>query len=70
MLNDEQLAKKSFRAMEDFIALKSKSDDLVQRVFKAQKSTIVKDAFSKFLNIDSNIVAEYLAKYLDFNLKK
>ena len=70
MLNDEQLAKKSFRAMEDFIELKKKSDELVARVFKDPKIKIVKDAFLKFLNIDSNIVAEYLAKFLDFNLKK
>ncbi len=70
MLNDEQLAKKSFRAMEDFIELKRKSDDLVYRVFKDSKTKIVKDAFLKFLNIDSNIVAEYLAKFLDFHLKK
>lgn len=29
MLNDEQLAKKQHRAMEDFIEFKKKSDDLV-----------------------------------------
>lgn len=84
MLNDETLAKKSFRAMEDFIEYKKKSDDLCQRVFFSntvgQVTTgssmsqmgqkIVRKAFEEFLNIDSNIVAEYLAKFLDFHLKK
>ncbi len=70
MLNDEQLAKKQFRAMEDFIEVHRKASELVQRVFNDQKNKIVKDAFEKFLNIDPNIVAEYLAKFLDFHLKK
>ena len=30
----------------------------------------VRSAFEKFLNIDPNIIAEYLAKFLDFYLKK
>lgn len=30
----------------------------------------VKSAFERFLNIDPNIIAEYLAKFLDFYLKK
>lgn len=30
----------------------------------------VKTAFEKFLNIDPNIISEYLAKFLDFYLKK
>jgi hypothetical protein len=56
--------------MEDFIDVHRKSTELVQRVFNDQKNKIVKDAFEKFLNIDPNIVAEYLAKFLDFHLKK
>ena len=32
-LNDEQLAKKSFRAIEDFIEYKHKCVELVERVF-------------------------------------
>jgi len=56
--------------MEDFIDVHRKSTELVQRVFSDQKNKIVKDAFEKFLNIDPNIVAEYLAKFLDFHLKK
>ena len=30
----------------------------------------MRNAFEKFLNIDPNIIAEYLAKFLDFYLKK
>jgi hypothetical protein len=70
MLNDEQLATKGFRAIEDFIQFKARSDDLVARVFAKQEVKVVKKAFEKFLNIDPNIIAEYLAKYLDFYLKK
>ena len=56
--------------MEDFIEFKKKSDDLVSRVFHTQKTMIVRKAFEEFLNVDPNIVAEYLAKFLDFYLKK
>ena len=31
---------------------------------------MVRLAFEKFLNIDPNIIAEFLAKYLDQSLKK
>ena len=31
---------------------------------------MVDKAFEKFLNIEPNIVAEYLAKFLDLNMKK
>lgn len=34
------------------------------------KKLAVNEGFSEFLNIEPNIVAEYLAKYLDFHLKK
>ena len=34
MLNDEKLAKKTFRAIEDFIEFKKQCDDLVIRVFQ------------------------------------
>jgi hypothetical protein len=70
MLNDEQLAKKSFRAIEDFIQLRVNSEVLVKRVFGATENKIVRLAFEKILNVDSNIIAEYLAKYLDLHLKK
>lgn len=70
MLNDETLAKKGFRAIEDFILFKAQSDDVVTRVFANHETKIVRQAFERFLNIDPNIVAEYLAKYLDFYLKK
>ena len=70
MLNDEQLAKKNFRAIEDFIQFRAKSEDLVKRVFVMAENKIVRLAFEKILNVDSNIIAEYLAKFLDFHLKK
>lgn len=75
MLNDEKLAKKTFRAIEDFIVFKKQCDDLVIRVFQRKEMQTlflksVKLAFEKFLNIDPNIIAEYLAKFLDFYLKK
>ena len=70
MLNDEQLAKKTFRAIEDFIEYKHKADELVERVFQGKEmqetfKKMVRQAFEKFLNIDPNIIAEYLAKFLD-----
>lgn len=70
MLNDDELAKKQYRAMEDFIELYRKSSGLVNQVFNDLKNKIVSEAFKQFLNIDPNIVAEYLAKFLDFHLKK
>jgi len=75
MLNDEALAKKTFRAIEDFIEFKKQCDDLVIRVFQRKDMQeifmkCVRTAFEKFLNIDPNIIAEYLAKFLDFYLKK
>lgn len=75
MLNDEKLAKKTFRAIEDFIEFKKQCLDLVMRVFQRKEEQImftkcVRNAFEKFLNIDPNIIAEYLAKFLDFYLKK
>ena len=56
--------------MEDFIELQRKSSELVQSVFIDLKNKIVREAFLKVLNIDPNISAEYLAKFLDFHLKK
>jgi cullin 4 len=75
MLNDEKLAKKTFRAIEDFIEFKKQCLDLVMRVFQRKEeqtmfTKCVRTAFEKFLNIDPNIIAEYLAKFLDFYLKK
>mmetsp|Transcript_18371 Transcript_18371/g.13238 ORF Transcript_18371/g.13238 Transcript_18371/m.13238 type:complete len:96 (-) Transcript_18371:1160-1447(-) len=75
MLNDEELAKKSFKAIEDFIEFKKSADELVERVFTEKEilpmfKAAVKEAFESFLNIDPGIVAEYLAKFIDFNLKK
>ena len=75
MLNDEQLAKKTFKAVEDFIEYKHKAEELVERVFQGKElqttfKKMVRQAFEKFLNIDPNIIAEYLAKFLDMSLKR
>jgi hypothetical protein len=48
---------------------------LVVRVFQTKSVQdeflkVVDKAFEKFLNIEPNIVAEYLAKFLDLNMKK
>lgn len=76
LLNDEELAKKGFKAIEDFIEFRTKSVSLVKEVFAEQKQVelflykAVNDGFSDFLNIEPNIVAEFLAKFLDFHMKK
>lgn len=38
MLNDEEIARKAFRAMEDFIEFRAKSEALCQRVFVQGKA--------------------------------
>ena len=76
MLNDEELAKKGFKAIEDFIIFRQNSVNLVRQVFQNEQlhqfflNKAVNEGFSDFLNIEPNIVAEYLAKFLDFHLKK
>lgn len=70
------MAKKGFRAIEDFIEFRTKSVSLVKSVFPTEHmqtlfhKNAVNDAFSDFLNIEPNIVAEFLAKFLDFHMKK
>ena len=76
MLNDEELAKKGFRAIEDFISFRTQSVALVKDVFQQEQvqtlilKNAVNEGFSDFLNIEPNIVAEFLAKFLDFHMKK
>lgn len=76
MLHDEELAKKGFRAIEDFVEFRQKSVGLVKAVFQNEQlqtlflTKAVNEGFSDFLNIEPNIVAEFLAKFLDFHLKK
>ena len=54
MLNDEELAKKSFRAMEDFIEFRLKSVELVKAVFASESiqnqflTKAVNDGFSDY----------------------
>ena len=75
MIKDEIFIKKSFKCVEDLIHFRKKADSLISRVF-SDKETLdifkggVKEALEHFLNIHSNVMAEYLAKFLDFHLKK
>lgn len=75
MLKSEINVKKSFKILEDILEYKKKCEDLIQKVFIEKENydlfkSGIKEAFEYFLNIDSNKIAEYLAKYLDFHLKK
>tara|TARA_B110000285_G_C14953804_1_gene528146 strand:+ start:283 stop:675 length:393 start_codon:yes stop_codon:yes gene_type:complete len=79
MLNDEDLAKKESRAIEDFIEYRQKSVDLVKKVFSHQNDpqlqnflkNAVHEGFSEFLNKEGpHYVAEHLAKFLDIHLRK
>lgn len=75
MLKDEANAKKQFKIVEDLLEFKKKSEELISRVFSEKEyldlfKSAVKEGFEYFLNIDPNKIAEYLAKYLDFHLKK
>lgn len=75
LLKDEKIVKKSFKCIEDFLEFKKVSEDLIVKVF-TEKEHIdlfkqgVKESFEYFLNIDSNKIAEFLAKFLDYHLKK
>jgi hypothetical protein len=75
-LNDEELAKKGFRAIEDFIEFRKKADELVRKVFPNPQicdlfnKGAVQKGFEDFMNIEPNIVAEFLAKFLDYHMKK
>jgi hypothetical protein len=61
--------------VDDILEYKRKADYLIIRVFNDNENINsfkngVKDALDWFLNIDSSKTAEYLAKFLDFHLKK
>jgi cullin 4 len=76
MLMDEELAKKESKAIEDFIEFRQSSVELVKKVFSGPQQTnflknAVHEGFSVFLNKEGpEFVAEHLAKYLDFHLRK
>ena len=75
MLNDDALALKKFKAISAFINFKKDADHMIQRVFDDQNTAKnftlqINSAIEGFLNIDSNLIAEYLAKWLDYNLKQ
>lgn len=59
MLKDEAIVKKSFRSVDDILAFKKKSEDLIAKVFPLKEDADpfklgMKEAFEYFLNIDSN----------------
>ena len=61
--------------MEDILEFKKKSEQLVQKAFPMKEDAdlfrlVLKEAFEYFLNIDSNQISEYLAKFLDIHLRK
>jgi type IV secretory pathway ATPase VirB11/archaellum biosynthesis ATPase len=75
LLKEEIIQKKSFKAVEDILEFKRKSEELIQRVFIEKENqdfvkSGIKEAFEYFLNMNPNETAEYLAKFLDFHLKK
>ena len=43
---------------------------VIEKEKYSNENNIVRVSFEKILNVDSNIIAEYLAKYLDYHLKK
>lgn len=76
MINDKELSKTQFKSIQNFIDYKLAAEELILRVFteKAQQTEMhnfcIKKGFQKFLNVDSSVMAEYLAKFLDFHLKR
>jgi len=55
--------------------MKRKSEELIGKVFHEKQDfdlfkAGIKESFEYFLNIEPNTIAEYLAKFLDFHLKK
>ncbi|CDW79762.1 cullin 4 [Stylonychia lemnae] len=75
LLKDEGFIKKSFKGVEDILEFKKKSETLVQKAFPSKEDSdlfkqSLKEAFEYFLNIDSNQISEYLAKFLDIHLRK
>lgn len=75
MLIDEQIVKKQFKCVEDILAFKKRTEELIAKVFQLKEDSDpfrhgLKEAYEYFLNEDSNQIAEYLAKFLDLHLKK
>eukprot|EP00347_Sterkiella_histriomuscorum_P013206 403365600 len=75
LLKDAQFIKKSFKGVEDILEFKKQAEDLISKVFPLKEDsdpfrTYFKQALEHFLNIDPNMVSEYLAKFLDLHLRK
>lgn len=59
MLQDENIVKKQFKAVEDILEFKKKSEELISRVFvekdnQEQSKSGIKEAFEYFLNLNAN----------------
>ena len=75
LLKEEILSKKSFKVIEDILEFKKKQEDFLARVFIDKEDydsfkLVIKESFEHFMNLNSNLIAEFLAKFLDLNLKK
>ena len=75
LIKEEIVAKKSFRVLEDILDFKKRQEDLLTKVFidkedHDQFKLVIKESFEHFLNLNSNVMAEFLAKFLDMHLKK
>lgn len=75
MLKPDVIAKKQFLIVEDILEFKRKHEELLMKVFLEKEDMDkfkmgLKEAFETFLNKDPNQIAEFLAKFLDYHLKK
>lgn len=74
-LRPEVVAKRNYLVVDDLIKLKKKQWALIQQVFTDKQDLdkfklCLKEAFEGILNKDSNQTAEFLAKFLDYHMKR
>jgi hypothetical protein len=75
ILTPELIAKKQYLIIEDVLAFKRKQEELIRKVFTEKEDfdrfkLALKEAFEYFLNKNSNQTSEFLAKFLDYHLRK
>ena len=75
LIKEEIVTKKSFRVVEDILEFKKRQEDLLTKVFIDKEDhdlfkLVIKESFEHFLNLNSNVMSEFLAKFLDMHLKK
>ena len=75
LLREEIISKKSFRVVEDILEFKKRQEDILSKVFIDKEDLdlfklVIKESFDHFLNLNSNMIAEFLAKFLDMHMKK